>query len=102
MIQSIIKYRETLENLPNILAKSPFKKNYIIEQIGMPRPTFYRKLKNLTFTADEMFSIAKIINPQETALIELKNSLEKGRNDFSNGNITAHDDVVKKINELVK
>lgn len=102
MINSILNYKQELINLPDTLANSPFKKNYIIKQMGMPTPTFYRKLKNLTFTADEMLAIAKIIKPQETALIELKESIERGKNDFENGNITSHEDVVSKIEKLIK
>jgi hypothetical protein len=67
----------------------------------MATPTFYRKLKNLTFTADEMLAIAKIINPEQTALMELKESIERGKNDFEKGNIRLHVDVVSKIDQLI-
>ena len=76
MIQEILTYKKIMMNIDDIMNKSPFKKNYIIEKVGIPGPTFYRKLKTQTFTADEMLSIAKVLSPEEsmnrTALIDFK------------------------------
>ena len=48
-----------------------------------------------------MLAIAKIINPEQTALMELKESIERGKNDFEKGNIRLKDEVVSKIDQLI-
>jgi hypothetical protein len=97
MIQEIIAYQNLLGNIDELMNKSPYKKGYIIEQIGMPNPTFYRKLKSQSFTANEMLEIAKILSPEEYYLMELKESIQRGKDDFKNGRFTAHENIVNEI-----
>lgn len=65
MIQEIIAYKNIVENIESLIDKSTYKRNYIIEKVGISSPTFYRKLKSHSFTPDEMLSIAKILSPEE-------------------------------------
>lgn len=103
MIQEIINYKKLVGGIDELMNKSPFKKNYIIEKIGMPNPTFYRKLKTSTFTPDEMLEIAKILNPEEYYLMELKESIKNAKQNFKEGKITSHEMAVREImNELKK
>lgn len=90
MIQEILEYKNILQGVEGILNRSPLKKSYIIEQIGIPAPTFYRKLKSLTFTPDEMLKIATIVNPKEALLLDLQ-SAEK---DYEEGKIKDHKEVM--------
>lgn len=90
MIQEILEYKNILQGVEGILNRSPLKKSYIIEQIGIPAPTFYRKLKSLTFTPDEMLKIATIVNPKEALLLELQNA-EK---DYKEGRVKDHKEVM--------
>lgn len=103
MIQEIINYQNIVNSIDDLINKSPFKKNYIIEQIGIPGPTFYRKLKTLSFTSDEMLQIAKILSPEENYLIELKESIKAGKQDYKDGRFSSHEEAVKEImDELSK
>ncbi len=97
MIEEIIKYKNMVSGVEKLMDKSPYKKGYIIEQIGISTPTFYRKLKNLSFTPDEMLEIAKILSPEEYYLMELKESIQNGKNDFKNGRFTSHENIVNEI-----
>ncbi len=97
MIQEIIKYNEILENIPTFINESPYKKNYIIEKIGMKSATFYRKMKNLEFSPTEMMNIAKIIRPEEYSLYELKKSIMEAKNDYKEGRVRDHKDVMEEI-----
>lgn len=99
MIQEILTYKNIVNSIDDLMNKSPYKKNYIIEKIGIPGPTFYRKLKALTFTADEMLQIAKILSPEEFYLMELKESIKNGKLDYKEGRFTNHEDAV---NEIIK
>lgn len=97
MIQEIITYKNIVCNLEDLMAKSPFKKSYIIEKVGMPSPSFYRKLKTQTFTPDEMLSIAKILSPEENFRLELKAEIEQGKLDFENGDFITHEEMLEEL-----
>ena len=102
MTEKIIQYQDLIKKLPTLIANSPFKKNYIIKEIGMPQPTFYRKLKNQTFTVSEMMAIAKILEPEKTYLLELKKSIKRGKKEVKEGNYHKHSEVIEELKELLK
>lgn len=93
MIQEIIAYKNILSGIEGLLEKSPFKKNYIIEQIGIPAPTFYRKLKSLSFTPDEVLKIITVVKPQEALLYEI----EKAEDDYRNGRVQEHKEYMTEL-----
>jgi hypothetical protein len=97
MIQEIIKYKNIVSGIDDLMNKSPFKKKYIIEQLGIPGPTFYRKLKSHTFTPDEMLSIAKILSPEEFYIMELKEEIRVAKLDYKEGRVFKHDDVIREL-----
>ncbi|SNR24099.1 hypothetical protein [Flavobacterium sp. ov086] len=97
MIQEIITYKNIVCNLEDLMNNSPFKKNYIIEKVGIPSPTFYRKLKTQTFTPDEMLSIAKVLSPEENFRLELKAEIEQGKLDFENGDYITHEEMLEEL-----
>lgn len=97
MIQEIIAYKNIVNGIEDLINKSPFKKNYIIEKIGIPSPTFYRKLKTQTFTPDEVLSIAKILSPEENFMLELKADIEQGKMDLENGDFITHEQMLAEL-----
>ena len=101
MILEIKNYINILEQLPEMLSNSPFKMGYIVEKTGITPPTFYRKLKNKTFTADEVLTIAKIINPEEAYKVELMESLKAADKDIKEGRVVSHEDAMKSFRELI-
>jgi len=94
MIQEIIAYKNIVNDIEDLISKSPFKKNYIIEKTGIPSPTFYRKLRTQTFTPDEVLSIAKILSPEENFMLELKADIEQGKRDLENGDFITHEEML--------
>ena len=68
--QTIIKNFVDLQERVAIFFKSREKglgkKIYYVEKVGIPRPTFDRKLKNKSFTADELSRIVNAINESFT------------------------------------
>jgi len=97
MLQEIIAYRKIAIQLDELIDKSPYKKKYIIEQLGLSSPTYYRKLQNQTFTINEMLSIAKILDPIEYNKWELLQEIEQAREEISNGKIIPHSEMIKRI-----
>ena len=87
MIAEIEKYIAIQNNIDEILKNSPFKMSYIIEKSGIKKPTFFRKLKEKKFTAEELLVISKTIEPKqwrnetkEEILESLKNADEEIKN----------------------
>ena len=93
MIQQILDYKNVLEEIEGMINASPYKKGYIIDKVGIPAPTFYRKLKTLSFTPDEVLSIAKLLNPREAILMEMKQS----EIEIDNGNYIEHADLSNQL-----
>jgi len=97
MIQEVIAYKNILDNIEILINGSSFKKNYIIKQIGIPSPTFYRKLKTQTFTPDEVLSIAKILSPEENFMIELRADIEQAKQEYKEGNFITHEEMLLEL-----
>lgn len=93
MIQEIIEYKNILASLEELIERSPLKKGFIIKEVGFSSPTFYRKLKNLSFTPDEVLSIVKILKPNEAFKQELLAEIDQGREDVKNGNTMTSEEV---------
>lgn len=93
MIQQIYEYKKILDQVEVLLDKSPFKKGYIVEKVGISAPTFYRKIKDKTFTPDELLKIAKLIKPEEAILYELQQS----ERDYEEGNVIEHNEFMKQL-----
>lgn len=97
MIQEIIAYKNIVDNIESLMDKSPYKKNYIIEKVGIPSPTFYRKLKTQSFTPDEVLSIAKILSPEEDFKIRLKAEIENAKREYEEGNFMTHEEMLLEL-----
>jgi len=91
MILEIKNYIQISNSIDEILKNSPFKLKYIIEKSGISEPTFFRKMKEKKFNAEELLKIAEIIDPKTSFL----QTLEEAEKDFENGIYFSHDDVMK-------
>ena len=79
MIQEILNYKRIGEELAEKIAQSPYKKEYIIRQTNNSAATFYRKLKNKSFSPDELLGLAKILVPEEYYRWEFEQELKTAR-----------------------
>ena len=61
MLAIIKNYQELLEDLPHLIKRSKYKQSYIIEYSGVKQATFYRKLKEGSFTPEELFKICTLL-----------------------------------------
>ncbi|MGC4129022.1 MAG: hypothetical protein QM564_05540 [Bergeyella sp.] len=95
MILQIKEYINISNSIDEILKNSPFKLKYIIEKTGIAEATFFRKMREKKFSAEELLKIAEVVDPK-TAFLQ---SLEEAEKDFDNGIHYSHDDVMKKSQE---
>ena len=102
MLQEIIAYRKVAAELDELIDKSPYKKKYIIEQLGLSSPTYYRKLQSQTFTISEMLAIAKILDPVEYNKWELLEEIEQAKEEIKNKKTIPHSEMLKRIKAKMK
>lgn len=55
-------YIELVERLPEIIRQYRLDKDFLAEQSGIKRSSLYRKLKNGSFTKEEMLDLVRAIN----------------------------------------
>jgi len=99
MTAEIEKYIEIQNNIDEILKNSPFKMSYIIEKSGIKKPTFFKKLKEKRFTAEELLVISKTIEPKQwrnETKEEILESLKRSEEDIKNGRTYSYEEVKER------
>lgn len=102
MIVEIKKYISISESIDEILKNSPFKLKYIIEKTGISEPTFFRKMREKKFNADELLKIAEVIEPKEPTKEEIMKAIAQGLEDVKAGRVTEHSIVMKQARERLE
>lgn len=97
MIQEIKKVDFIIENLLDIISKSPFKLEFVIEKSQLSKPTFYRKIKNKSFTTKELMNIAKVLEPNYETTEEIVKSLYNAKSEIEKGKFISHKEVMNSI-----
>ena len=90
IVKEFKKYRNTL---PERIQNSDYKTQYFTKLLGLKQPTYYRKLKDNSFTIEEIELLTKALYPKETLLMELE-SVEQ---DYENGNVIEHSELNKQL-----
>ena len=91
MIVEIQNYIKISNSIDEILKNSPFKLKFIIEKTGISEPSFFRKMREKKFSAEELLKIAELIAPEEALL----KSLQEAEEDFEKDNYYTHQDVLE-------
>jgi len=94
MIQVVSDYKNLLGELPNLISQTDYKASYFIKLLNLKRPTYYRKLKNNSFTVDEVEVLTKALYPREAFLEEIKESVRIAKDQIKNGEVMAHETVM--------
>lgn len=81
LFQSIFETQQLLNNIDKHIAKSHYKVEYIIKELGVNPVTYYRKLKDKRFDINELIKIFSLIYPEDyqsvRLSIQLKESIEQ-------------------------
>ncbi|SHG20934.1 hypothetical protein SAMN05444483_10657 [Salegentibacter echinorum] len=102
MIKEIIEYKNILNDIEELIDNSPYKKSYIISEVGISTPTFYRKLKTNSFTPDEALKIIRLIKPKEAYAYDLEQGLKRSKDDIENGRTYTRSEILEGIKEKLK
>lgn len=99
MLDIVYGYQNLLANIDTYIEESKFKKEYLIEQLGVSRATFYNKIKKKNFTIYEMVILSTILFPEEAKAFEIKEGLRESREDSKAGRTSKHETVMADVRE---
>lgn len=102
MLDIVYGYQNFLDNIDTFIEGSKFKKEYIIEELGVSRATFYNKVKKKNFTIDEMVILSKILFPEEAQAFEIKEALRASRKDSEEGRTRGHKSVISQVRKKLR
>ena len=102
MLDIVYGYQNLLENIDSYIDDSKFKKEYLIEQLGVSRATFYNKVKKKNFTIDEMVILSNILFPEEAKAFEIREALRASREDSKKGRTRNHKDVMEDVRKKLR
>jgi hypothetical protein len=91
MVHEILNFLKIQNELENLIKNSHYKKRNIIELCGFNVQTFNKKLKNKSFTPNELLRLAKYLTPEEFYKYNLDAELISAENDINNNNVISKD-----------
>ena len=86
-------YRQYYNSIPRRIKKSSIKTATIMKKIGMPKATFYKKLKANSFDIKEVELITKLLAVEEY----IDSQIKEGLKDIEEGRITPAKDVINEL-----
>lgn len=102
MIQEVVNYQKVLDRLPVLLEETHFKSKYIIEELGITKPTFYRKLKNGSWTPNEVIQLAKYIEPEQYYRYQFEQEALVAEGELEKGELISNELALKTIKDRIK
>jgi hypothetical protein len=71
MIQEVERYENYINSLPDLMAKSYYKADYFMTNLGLKHATYYRKLRLNNFTIAEIKKITEVLLGQDEQLMNI-------------------------------
>ena len=94
MIREIKMVDEYQSKILTEIQKKGFRIDFVVENSKISKPTFYRKIKNKSFTTSELFCIAKLLEPNYETTEEIVQSLLEASAEIEDGNFLTHEEVM--------
>lgn len=99
MIQEVLNYQKIIERVPAMLEQTQYKSKYIIEELGITKPTFYRKLRSGTWTPEEVIMLTRFIEPEEYYRYQFEQEALIAEEDLEKGDLISNDKALQTIKE---
>lgn len=99
MIKLVKDFEMFSLGIGDLIYKSDYKTKYFIEKLNLSKPTFYRKLKENTFTVSELVKITELLFPQEFYQWKVINNIEKSKKEYQEGNIRVARTTIEELRE---
>ena len=89
------QYRLYHNTIPSRIKKSSIKTSVILKKIGMPKATFYKKMKQNSFDINEVEMITKILAVE--AYIDAQ--IKSGEEDIAAGRTLSAKEAIEKLKD---
>ena len=73
------------------------KSAFFYKKLNLKAPTYYRKLRENSFTTEEVMEITKLLFPEEAYKEEIKKDLKLAESDIDNGRIRNNNSVMEEL-----
>lgn len=97
MIQTVKEFTQFAENINYYIENSNYKTRYFIESLDISKPTFYKKVREKSFSVKELNKIAELIYPQEFYEWKINQNKIKSREEVENGNFDTARNNLKEL-----
>lgn len=87
LLQSVFETQYFLDNIDKHIAKSHYKVEYIIKELGIISITYYRKLKDRRFNLKELTKICSLLYPDDYRSLQLSRELQKSIEEIDSGEV---------------
>tara|TARA_B110000967_G_C18880067_1_gene560529 strand:+ start:919 stop:1203 length:285 start_codon:yes stop_codon:yes gene_type:complete len=84
--------RILLDSLPSKIKKSNFKPQALIKMTGIPSATFYKRMKDRSFTLNEAEKLMKVLSFEKN----LEKKLNLGEKDIQDGRVQTIEELELK------
>jgi len=102
MIQTVKKYEDFAYNVAKLIESSNYKTKYFIESLDLSKPTFYRKMRDNTFTVKELGKIAELLYPQEFYEWKIGHNKEIGLKQYQEGEYVSAKETVAGLRQKLQ
>jgi hypothetical protein len=99
MIKIVKKFENYTYNIKDYIDNSNYKTKFFIELLDLSNATFYRKIKEHSFTISEIVKLTEVLFPKEFYDYQLTESIRKGREDYKNGKVTDASQLIEALKE---
>ncbi len=102
MINIVLEYNKYVKDLPELVGRSYYKSEYFREALGLSQATYYRRLRENSFSANDVTILTKLLFPKEAYEQEFLEAIESGREDFRTGKVFTAEEAAKLRAEKIK
>lgn len=102
MIAIVKDYKNYVNKLPEIIADTYYKADYFANGLDLKLPTYYRKLREKSFTLEEVEALTKLLYPKECYKQELLESLEDSRKEIKEGKSMTNEEMKQMMREKIE
>ncbi|WP_294285546.1 hypothetical protein [uncultured Chryseobacterium sp.] len=95
MINIVLEFKKYRDSIPHLIQKSDYKTGYFIKLLGLKTPTYYRKLKENSFSMEEIELLTKALYSKEALLMELQDA----EDDYAKGNVREHSEFTEVLRQ---
>ncbi|WP_346985353.1 hypothetical protein [Chryseobacterium sp. POE27] len=95
MINTVLEFKKYRDSIPQLIQNSDYKTGYFINLLGLKTPTYYRKLKENSFSVEEIELLTKALYPKEALLMELQDA----EDDYAKGNVKEHEKFTEELRQ---